>query len=334
MSIRTSAPRRLFQLTLDRSANLVRLETDTGAVQRDSLALDEQATIRRAWAFHRTLEARATREAAWLARARAVLVVADIPPLAFAAAARAGLPAIGVANFTWDWIYEGYGDHLTAAPDLLGVLREAYSRATLALRLPLGDGFRAFRRVEEVPLIARHARRHPQEVRARLGLPANRPLVLVSFGRYPPPSLNWSALRRLDPYLVVTTDLPAPDVARAPEGVLHVRMADLYGRGLRYEDLVAAVDVVVTKPGYGIVAECVANDTALLYASRGRFPEYDVLVAELPRIARAARIERDDLVAGRWRTHLDRLLAQPRPRERPRTDGAEVVAARLLEWVT
>ena len=46
---------------------------------------------------------------------------------------------------------------------------------------------------------------------------------------------------------------------------------DIYAAGYRYEDLVAAVNVVATKPGYGIIAECVANETAILYTSRGRF---------------------------------------------------------------
>ena len=48
--------------------------------------------------------------------------------------------------------------------------------------------------------------------------------------------------------------------------------------GFRYEDLVAAVDVVVTKPGYGIIAECIAAGTPMLYTSRGDFREYDLLV--------------------------------------------------------
>ena len=47
-----------------------------------------------------------------------------------------------------------------------------------------------------------------------------------------------------------------------------------------------AADVVVTKPGYGIIAECLANDTALLYTVRGHFIEYDVLVAAMPRFLR------------------------------------------------
>ena len=35
-------------------------------------------------------------------------MVADIPPLAFAAAHRLGLPAVGVTNFSWGWIYAPY----------------------------------------------------------------------------------------------------------------------------------------------------------------------------------------------------------------------------------
>jgi L-arabinokinase len=104
----------------------------------------------------------------------------------------------------------------------------------------------------------------------------------------------------------------------------------MYARGYRYEDVVRAVEVVVTKPGYGIISECAANDTAMLYTSRGRFVEYDVLVAGMGRYVRAAFIDHADLFTGRWRPHLDRLLAQPVPPERARVDGAEVAADLLL----
>ena len=72
----------------------------------------------------------------------------------------------------------------------------------------------------------------------------------------------------------------------------------MYASGVCYEDLVASVDVVVTKPGFGIVTECLANDTAMLYTSRGRFVEYDVMVAEMPRFLRCA-LHRAGVVAGR-----------------------------------
>jgi L-arabinokinase len=104
----------------------------------------------------------------------------------------------------------------------------------------------------------------------------------------------------------------------------------MYAAGYRYEDLVRAVDVVATKPGYGIIAECLANETALLYTSRGHFIEYDVLVEAMPRFLRAGFIDHADLFAGRWRAHLDDLLAQPDPPDQPATNGAEVAADKLL----
>ena len=96
----------------------------------------------------------------------------------------------------------------------------------------------------------------------------------------------------------------------------------MYAAGFRYEDLVRAVDVVVTKPGYGIISECIANDTALLYTSRGHFVEYDVLVAEMPRFVRCALHQPRRSVRRTMGAHLDALLAQPSPPERPRVDGA------------
>ena len=88
----------------------------------------------------------------------------------------------------------------------------------------------------------------------------------------------------------------------------------------------AASDVVATKPGYGIVAECIANDTAVLYTSRGHFVEYDVLVEAMPKYLRCGFIDHADLFAGRWRAALDRVTASPPPAERPPTNGAEIIA--------
>jgi L-arabinokinase len=106
-------------------------------------------------------------------------------------------------------------------------------------------------------------------------------------------------------------------------------MRELASRDLRYQDLVAAADVVVTKPGYGIVSECVANQTALAYTSRGRFPEYDVMVAEMPRVLRCRQMSQDALLSARWDDTIQTLLKQPAP-VKARTDGASVAVAEVL----
>jgi hypothetical protein len=322
--VRTSAARWLFDRTVRPRFTYLEGACDTGVVQIDSLHLDAGATIRRAAAFYGQLSAHVERESALLRRHDAALVISDAPPLGCAAAAAAGVTAVVLSNFTWDWIYEAYAEQLASAPGLIDVIREAYRHAGSAWRLPLHGGFSTFEQIVDVPFIARHATYARDEVRRRLRLPLDTPLALSSFGGYGVRDLDLTRLDCLDLCGVVITGHRAPEAL--PAGVWFVDERAMYEAGLRYEDLVAAVDVVVTKPGYGIIAECLANDTAMLYTSRGRFAEYDVMVAEMPHFLRCGFIDQPSLVAGRWRAPLDRLLRQPPPPERPRTDGAEVVA--------
>ncbi len=335
--VRTSAPRWLFDRAVTRPFSFAHGEPDTGVVQLDSLQVDASASIASAWNFHRTLDARAKTEASLLEGHDATLVAGDIPPLAFAAAAAAGVPAVAIGNFTWDWIYEHYHEQVAATPELLPVIRNAYATADRAWRLPMAGGFASFTRVVDVPLVARHASHAPAETRRALALPTDRPLVLVSFGRYGLGAVDWATGTRQDDLgVVVTRDRvdTAPTVSRANgHGLFEVDVAAMLDQGFRYEDLVGAVDVVLTKPGYGIIAECAANDTALVYASRGDFAEYAVLVEAMPGLLRCAYIEQRDLFAGRWAPVVRQVLDLPPLTARPTTDGAQVVARGLAEYL-
>lgn len=315
---------------------------DTGVVQVDSLTVDVERSVRRAEAFHRDLAGHAGREAAFLRAAGAAAVVGDIPPLAFEAAAMAGIRSIAFGNFTWDWIYQGYGQSIAVDPDLVSTIQRAYAHASLALRLPMAGGFEPMRGVvRDVPFVARQSRRDPNQIRRALGIREDGPLVLMSFGGYGLADFDARPLGATDRYTFVTTDSPAGVPATdngSPAGwdaANIVRLDDraMYRSGYRYEDLVRAADAVVTKPGYGIIAEAVANQTAILYTSRGAFAEYDVLVREMPRFARCRFISRADLLAGRWDPHLDRLLAQPPAPEAASTDGAREVASIIGEFL-
>jgi L-arabinokinase len=328
--VRTSAPRWLFDRTARVPVTLLAGECDTGVEQIDSLRLNERATIERAAAFHRTLEERSRQERALLAARDARLVVSDAPALGCAAAAAAGLPSVVVTNFTWDWIYQGYPEELASAPDLVPTIQAAYRRADAAWRLPMHGGFASFETIVDVPFVARHAGNARATVRETLALPRDRMLVLASFGGYGVGGLDVTRLDCLDRYAVVLTHRDVSD--RLPvslDRVYQVSEGDLYGAGFRYEDLVAACDVVATKPGYGIIAECIANDTAILYTSRGRFVEYDVLVSAMPRYLRCGFIDHERLFAGQWADALHAVFSAPPPLETPRTDGAEVVASMI-----
>jgi len=115
-----------------------------------------------------------------------------------------------------------------------------------------------------------------------------------------------------------------------PENARHVGLEELDTLGLDYADLVAAADVVVTKPGYGIVSDAVAAGTPVVYTDRGDFPEYPIMVAQMPRYLACAFVAQDDLAAGRLGPALASVLEQSRPQP-PALDGAQRSARRLLE---
>jgi L-arabinokinase len=329
--VRTTAPQWLFDRTVNPGGDHLeyhQVETDTGIAQIDSLHLDVGLSVQRAREFMRTLADRIDAEVAFLRREEARLVVADIPALGIGAGAAAGVPTVALGNFTWDWIYAAYA----GTNDVAASIADAYAHADVALRLPMHGGFAPFSRIIDLPFIARRSMRDARDTRAALGLPLEDRLALVSFGGHGLERLDFEALTRLHGHVVLVSGrVPSPRLRRG--NLFYVDETAMYDAGLRYEDLVRAADAVVTKPGYGIIAECLANDTALLYTSRGHFIEYDVLVAEMPRFLRTGYIDHADLFAGHWAPHLDALLARPAPPESAPVNGAAVAADVLLEML-
>jgi hypothetical protein len=322
--VRTDAPSWLFERTARFAYTHLSEETDTGVIQRDSLTLDEAETIRRATTFYDQLQARVAVEKALLTQHAAALVVADAPPIACAAAAEIGIPSFVCANFTWDWIYAEY----SPPAHLIRTIQNAYRRATAGWRMPMHGGFDTIQPILDVPFVARHARSDLSRdaVRRALGLQAGRRHALISFGGYGIEGLRVDRLDCTPQWRIVTTGRNTSSRSDPNTALMTIDEPTMYAAGLRYEDLVRAVDVVITKPGYGIISDCVANRTAMLFTSRGNFAEYDVLVSEMPRYLRCRFIESEDLRAGAWREALDALMRMPEPPEKPRTNGAATVA--------
>lgn len=314
--------------------DIVPTEVDTGLAQIDSLTIDEDETARRARRFYERFEERVVAEASWLRGAGVQLVLSDVPPLASAAAARAGIPSLVIANFTWDWIYHGLERFDRDAPDVRRTIEDAYASTTYALRLPLHGGFEPMMSVvRDIPLIARRSGHGRDAARAALRLPDDRTIVLGSFGGHGV-RMPYAAATDGGRLLILLTDFEATrhggETCESPH-VRCVSPAELAEHDLRYEDLVAAADVVVSKPGYGIVSECIANDTALLYTSRGRMIEYDVFVEAMPRLLRCRYIPQQELLAGRWADEVEALSAQPPAPTTPMVNGAAVAVEAILQ---
>lgn len=292
---------------------------DVGVRQLDSLVMCPEATIQAC----RQLQAQASgliaAEADRLRRDGAALVVTDVAALPCAAAAAAGIPAVILSNFTWDWIY---AEFLDAYPELATIIpwqRDCYRQAHLALRLPFHGPMPPQLEVVDLPLVTRHSTTPAETVRSHLGLAANQRLALLSFGGFGLQAAPLEGLAQLTGWVFLAEPVLAdghPQLRPLPSGVA-------------YPDLVNAADAVITKPGYGIVAECLAHNTPVIYTSRGNFREEALLVAGLQRYGRAVAIDNEQLRRGDFKQALERLLMLPQPAEALATNGAEVAASHL-----
>jgi UDP:flavonoid glycosyltransferase YjiC (YdhE family) len=325
--VRTSAPEWLYRQNVRRPIAYQHVECDVGVVQKDSVTTQIPETLDEWLWFEARLPEWVKQESQFLRDWPADLAVADIPSAAFEACAQAGIPCLGLTNFSWDWIYRDYVRHASEFSAVADRIADAYSRCDLLLRLPFYGDLSAFPRIEDVPLVVPEGRLEPGEVRRMLGVPPDQPLVCVSFGGFDFQRFPWGEVAARAPKMrFVTTgsmgSLSARNTLSVPIGTLP------------HCDLVRASDLVISKPGYGIVAECIGTRTPLLYTSRGDFAEYPVLVESMVRHIPCRFVAPDRIPTGEVLDEGRRFLADlswdgltsiP-------VDGAEVVARKLLDF--
>jgi L-arabinokinase len=322
----TSSPERLYRQAVRGPFEFRSLECDVGLVQKGALVMDEAATVDAWRAFVAGDDERIAGEARWLRERGARAVLGDIPPLAFAAAGEAGVPSVGLSNFSWDWIYRYMSARHPALAEAAEWAADSYRQCGLLLQLPFAGDLSAFPRREQIPLVARRPSVSRVEARERLGLPDGR-LALLSFGGVGLLGLDPGVLGRVEGWTFLVTGL---EKTGAPANATGIDLGRLGALGMKYIDLVGAADVVITKPGYGIVSDAIAARTRMVYTERGDFPEYPILVGEMARWLPARHVSNGDLLAGRVGPALDEVMNVPFP-DPPDLSGADRAARRLLE---
>lgn len=247
------------------------IRLDVGLVQKDSLESDFSATIEALEYYYGDQGNRLVeQEAEWLHTQSIDCALIDISPRAFDACAIAGVPAFGMSNFSWDWIWRDLVALDSRFERFADEAARSYSTCKRLFRTVMSGGMQAFPFIEDVPLVARISSRSKDEVRSILNLSTSKSVVMLSFGGEGLQDSRFDLGSLHKDFAFVTTEpLKNPGTP-----FVHLTDERLHQAGLRYCDLVKAADVVISKPGYSTVAECVANQTAILLTERSRFAEY------------------------------------------------------------
>lgn len=271
---------------------------EPGAIQKNCFEVDVDATLLAYEDFRAGYDQRFAAEVDFLRQQRVDCVVSDIPALPVRAAHVLGLPAIGVSNFTWDWILEPWCTH---RPRLVEALAADYRCGNLHIRLPFGPARSAFPKVVDGPLLARRASLQPELVKRRLGI-GDAPMGLVCPGGWA--AEGWPEIHAEVGRLQLVTVGNLPISSTGPVLALPHALPS----GMGFPDLVNAADVLIGKPGYGLASECLAHRVPFVMIERPNFRETEYLVPQFSAMGKCANLSLSDFFAGDWMASITMAL--------------------------
>ena len=153
-----------------------------------------------------------------------------------------------------------------------------------------------------------------------------RPLNIVEHNRH-----ELLATGGIDFRLPVESWTRVPGIDWIVPAAWQVRHENAYGidtSGINFADLLASVDAIITKRGYGTLIEAAYHAIPILYMQRDDWPETRYLSAWLGSHARACAVSRGHLMTGNFIGELEQIWRTQPPAVSLAT-GAEEAAASL-----
>ncbi len=298
--VRTSAPQWLFN-----DLNKIRYyenHLDFGAIQQDSFSIDKQQTLEKYADLISNKDQLLTGEINFLKENKINLVVSDIIPFAFDAAKETTIPAIAVGNFSWDWIYQAWISEYHQYKFVIDDIQQSYKKADILLRLPFYGDMSVFPKIKDVSLVGRKASMDKTSVLQKLGLHNHtKKIVLLALREQDLADVNWEKIESITGYTFISSSrkIKCSNIQFFQEGLLP------------FQDILNACDMVISKPGYGIVSETIINQTPILYIPRKDFAEEKVLQDVLQKECVSEKLLYDDFKNGAWEQSLKNIAQKP-----------------------
>jgi hypothetical protein len=323
LTLMSALPERVLRQRIEADFTCIDAGTDPVLCMHSAWEVDVPASQVVFREFHRRRAALLEDTRAQLRTLKPDLVLANIPWLLLAAAARENIPAVALCSLNWAAVFNSYLGDRPGAGEIHEFMLAGYRAADVFLApapaLPMPE----LGNVRSIGPIARHGRQCRAVIRENYSLAADVTLVLVALGGIATtlPLADW-------PEREQTVWLFAEPVQSARRDILGCASID---RPLI--DILASVDAVITKPGYGTYTEAVCNGVPLLTLARPDWPETEYLNAWANRYGRHGEITRAQFYSGDFLDSLERLLSMPVPSTVPEPTGigeaVEVIAALL-----
>jgi hypothetical protein len=322
LTIRAAFPAEQIQRRIFNTDVLQPFADDFGMVMRDALTVDLGASLHAYQTFHTSLPEKIELLSKELLEQKVDLVLADIPYLTLAAAQKAGIPSAALCSLNWADILEhalllttSNQPENTAAqqplsPDLARVgaeivreIRDIYQKADYFLLPTPSMPMLTLTNTLAIGPVCNPGVKRRDALTLNTQVTEDAWFVLVGMGGMPLDiKLNaWPKHILGKPLHYVVADLIAQDSSH-PQVIAETQS------GLSYSDLVATVDLILTKPGYGMFVEAAAAGVPVLYVERRDWPEAQALTDWLQTVAHCTEISTEVFHRGAFVDEMRELL--------------------------
>ena len=322
LTLRSDLPEHRLRARIHGTFAHIAATSDFGYVMHDATEIDLPASAAAYRTAHAHWPSRVTGEADFLRALAPDLVLSNVAYLPLAGAKAAGIPSIAMCSLNWADLFAHFFADAPWASAVQSEIDEAYTSAPFMRLTPAMPMPRLTRLINLTP-VAEPAHTRRTELREALGGSAETRLVLIAFGgiqKHLPldewphtPGVQWLNG-------AVTGDGPA---------ALH----SLSALPWTFSEILASVDAVLTKPGYGTFVEAACAGIPVLYVRRPDWPEQDALIDWLHANTRAHEIEESTLLRGEFTPSLHALWDQAPP-QCPVAEGAAQAADVLYRSLT
>ncbi len=322
ITLRSAAPTAFLKQRFHCEFRHIPAALDFGMAMVDAVEVDVARSLAAYREYHKDWGDKVARAADEMRALQPDLLFANVPYLSLAAAQAAKVPAVAMCCLNWADIYRHYAPDDTDSRAIHDQILAAYNSAEAFLKvrptMPMPD----LRNALEIESIAQLGHNQRGRIMVQCGVKGGERLVLVAMGGidYRLSLEHWPRL---------------PGVRWLVPQAWHVGREDMVGfesLGMSFSDVLASVDAVLTKPGYGTFAEAACASVPVLYVSRGEWPEQPYLVEWLQEFGVCREVTSEQLIRGDLSEALQQLWDQPMP-EAPIAGGAVEAAVILARYL-
>lgn len=274
--------------------------TDIGMPMIDAMQVDQDKAITSYKSIHSHWESHLHFEEQRIKSLHVDLVLSNVSYIPLQAAANLGIPSVALCSLDWASIWQVFGSQDKAGKDIFNQIVEAYQSANYFLQLTPHLPMLFLENAVSVPFVVRQGESRREVIDQHFPQCLGKKLILISMGGMDA-EIDFERWPKPERVVYIVTGKKT-----LPKGYLHAEQIDL-----DFSDIMASVDMVLTKTGYGMVVETVVNQTPLFYIARADWPENEVMFTWCEENNRVLEIDRRALEQGLTEEMINKLLSSP-----------------------